>query len=168
MIMKTKQSIYLLAVVVMMLLATGCSPDAFSLGGKDLSSDDLVEGIAYEIKHDVSNPNIVIVKSLLPSGYAVIMDTPQGRYQSSEVTLKIPFSGTYKIRMGAETRGGFVWGPYATFTVKDFFAGFVNDPLWTKISGGVGHSKRWKLDIDANIVTKHTDLWAGPLRARHR
>ena len=108
MIMKTKQSIYLLAVVVMMLLATGCSPDAFSLGGKDLSSDDLVEGIAYEIKHDVSNPNIVIVKSLLPSGYAVIMDTPQGRYQSSEVTLKIPFSGTYKIRMGAETRGGFV------------------------------------------------------------
>ena len=163
MIMKTKQSIYLLAVVVMMLLVTGCSPDAFSLGGKDLSSDDLVEGIAYEIKHDVSNPNIVIVKSLLPSGYAVIMDTPQGRYQSSEVTLKIPFSGTYKIRMGAETRGGFVWGPYATFTVKDFFAGFVNDPLWTKISGGVGHSKRWKLDIDANTVTKHTDLWAGPL-----
>ena len=75
MIMKTKQSIYLLAVVVMMLLVTGCSPDAFSLGGKDLSSDDLVEGIAYEIKHDLSNPNTVIVKSLLPSGYAVIIDT---------------------------------------------------------------------------------------------
>ena len=30
-------------------------------------------------------------------------------------------------------------------------------------SGGVGKSKRWKLDIDANKVTKHSDLWAGPL-----
>ena len=146
-----------------MLFVSGCSPDSFSLGEKELSPDDLVEGIAYEVKHDVSNPNIIIVKSLLPSSYSVTMDTPQGRYQSNEVTLKIPFSGTYKVRMGAETRGGFVWGPYSEFTVNDFFAGFVNDPLWEKISGGVGQSKRWKLDIDANTVTKHTDLWAGPL-----
>ena len=161
--MKTKQSIYLLVILVMMLFVSGCSPDSFSLGEKELSPDDLVEGIAYEVKHDVSNPNIIIVKSLLPSSYSVTMDTPQGRYQSNEITLKIPFSGTYKVRMGAETRGGFVWGPYSEFTVNDFFAGFVNDPLWEKISGGVGQSKRWKLDIDANTVTKHTDLWAGPL-----
>ena len=65
--MKTKQSIYLLVILVMMLFVSGCSPDSFSLGEKELSPDDLVEGIAYEVKHDVSNPNIIIVKSLLPS-----------------------------------------------------------------------------------------------------
>ena len=161
--MKTKQYLYLLITSVIMLLQTSCSPDSFSLGDKDLSADDLVEGIAYEIKHDASNPNIIIVKSLLPNRYSVTIDTPQGRYQSDEVTLKMPFKGTYKVRMGAETRGGFVWGPYTEFTVNTFFAGFVNDPLWTMISGGVGHSKRWKLDIDANKITKHSDLWAGPL-----
>ena len=106
--MKTKQYLYLLITSVIMLLQTSCSPDSFSLGDKDLSADDLVEGIAYEIKHDAANPNSIIVKSLLPNRYSVTIDTPQGRYQSDEVTLKMPFKGTYKVRMGAETRGGFV------------------------------------------------------------
>lgn len=69
--MKTKQYLYLLITSVIMLLQTSCSPDSFSLGDKDLSADDLVEGIAYEIKHDASNPNIIIVKSLLPNRYSV-------------------------------------------------------------------------------------------------
>lgn len=161
--MKINKYICSLAAFAMILFMAGCSPDEYSLGDKDLTSDDLVEGIAYSVTHDAQNPNIVVVKSLLPSHYSVTFDTPQGRFQNNEVTLKIPFSGTYNVRIGAESRGGFVWGPTSTFKVNDFYAGFVNNPLWAKISGGVGKSKRWKLDIDANKVTKHSDLWAGPL-----
>ena len=161
--MKINKYICSLAAFVMILFMAGCSPDEYSLGDKDLTSDDLVEGVAYSVNHDAQNPNIVVIKSLLPSNYSITFDTPQGRFQSNEVTLKIPFSGTYNVRIGAETRGGFVWGPNSVFKVNDFYAGFVNNPLWAKISGGVGKSKRWKLDIDANKITKHSDLWAGPL-----
>ncbi len=161
--MKLMNKIYLLLAAVMMMVVVSCSPDSFSLGGKDLSSEDLAENIAFTVTHDESNPNIVKFKSLLPSGYSVVFDTPQGRFQQDEVSLKIPFNGTYQARMGVETRGGFLWGPYAEFSVADFCADFVTDPLWTYISGGVGKSKKWKLDIDANAITRHSDLWAGPL-----
>ena len=161
--MKINKYIYSLAAFVMILFMAGCSPDEYSLGDRDLTSDDLVEGLAYSVTPDAKNPNIIVVKSLLPSNYSVTFDTPQGRYNSNEVTLKIPFSGTYKVRVGAETRGGFLWGPNSEFKIDNFYANFVNDPLWAKISGGVGKSKRWKLDVDANKVTKHSDLWAGPL-----
>ncbi|WP_278989324.1 hypothetical protein [Segatella bryantii] len=161
--MKITKYIYSLLAVVMMAFMTGCSPDEYALGEKDLSSDDLVEGIAYTITHDSNNPNIIYLKSLLPSNYAVTFDTPQGRFQANSATLKIPFNGEYQARIGVTTRGGFLWGPYADFTVEDFCSEFVDNPLWTYISGGVGKSKTWKLDIDANALTRHSDLWAGPL-----
>lgn len=161
--MKIINKIYSLLAAVMILVMASCSPDEFGLGDKNLSSEDLAENIAFTITHDESNPNIVKFKSLLPSSYSVVFDTPQGRFQQDEVSLKIPFNGTYQARIGVETRGGFLWGPYAEFKVDDFCAEFVTDPLWTYLSGGVGKSKRWKLDIDANVITKHSDLWAGPL-----
>ena len=161
--MKIINKIYSLLAAVMILVMASCSPDEFGLGDKNLSSEDLAENIAFTITHDESNPNIVKFKSLLPSSYSVVFDTPQGRFQQDEVSLKIPFNGTYQARVGVETRGGFLWGPYAEFKVDDFCAEFVTDPLWTYLSGGVGKSKRWKLDIDANVITKHSDLWPGPL-----
>ena len=78
--MKITKYIYSLLAVVMMAFMTGCSPDEYALGEKDLSSDDLVEGIAYTITHDSNNPNIIYLKSLLPSNYAVTFDIPQGRF----------------------------------------------------------------------------------------
>ncbi len=161
--MKLVNKIYSLLAAIMMLFVVSCSPDEYSLGGKDLAPEDLAENLAFTISHNKDNPNIVEFKSLLPESYSVVFDTPQGRFQEKEVSLKIPFDGTYQARIGVETRGGFVWGPYANFTVADFCADFVTDPLWAYISGGVGKSKKWKLDIDANTITKHSDLWAGPL-----
>lgn len=161
--MKVKKFIYSLLAAVMMFFVAGCSPDEYSLGEKDLAPEDLAENLAFTISHNADNPNIIEFKSLLPTSYSVIFDTPQGRFQENEVSLKIPFNGTYQARIGVETRGGFVWGPYTQFTVKDFCADFVTDPLWTYLSGGVGKSKVWKLDIDSKAITKHSDLWAGPL-----
>ncbi len=161
--MKLVNKIYSLLAAIMMLFVISCSPDEYSLGEKDLAPEDLAVNLAFTISHNANNPNIVEFKSLLPASYSVVFDTPQGRFQEKEVSLKIPFNGTYQARIGVETRGGFLWGPYADFSVADFCADFVTDPLWSYISGGVGKSKRWKLDIDANTITKHSDLWAGPL-----
>lgn len=139
---------------------TACSPDKYDLGEIDLTEDDLVEGIAYTITHDADNPNIIYLKSLLPSNYAILWDHPQGRSQAAEVTLEIAFAGTYEARIGVQTRGGIVYGPYTTFTIDDFCSDFVDDPLWAALTGGVGNSKKWYLDIDAEAKCRY---FVGPL-----
>lgn len=159
--MKIRKLIYSLWVALFVLSFVACSPEDYSLGSKGITSDDLVEGIAYTITHDESNPNIVYLKSLLPSKYTVLWDTPSGRYNAqSEVTMKMPFSGEYQVRIGVETNGGYVYGPYTTFTVDDFYAPFVSGDLWTYLAGGSGNSKRWYLDIDKNAQCRY---FVGPL-----
>ncbi len=137
-----------------------CSPEEHSLGDTGLTKADLGEGTGFEILHDESNPNIVTLKSKLPSTYQVLWEQPQGRSTGSEVTLKIPFAGTYACRMGAETRGGIIYGDSCTFRVERFCASFVDDPLWNYLSGGVGNKKRWRLDVDANGNCRY---FQGPL-----
>ena len=128
-----------LAVVAM----AACSPDSFEMGGKDVSPADLTEGKAFSITHDSDNPNIVYLKSLMDACYQVSWIEPQGRSQQPEVTLQIPFPGTYDVLFGVQTRGGVVYGDTAHFTVSSFYAGFVDDPLYTCLAGGVGKKKTW-------------------------
>lgn len=158
--MKINKYINSLFAALVIACVAGCTPDSYSLGDPDLSSEDLVVGKAYTITHDEANPNIVYLKSLLPTSYQVMWDHPQGRAQASEVTLQIPFAGTYQARMGVETRGGIVYGPYSEFTIDGFCSEFVDDPLWTALTGGVGHSKKWVLDIDATATCRY---FVGPL-----
>lgn len=134
----------LLAVLMGCLAA--CTPDSYELEAPNVTSEDLVEGIAYTITHDSENPNIIYLKSLMPSSYQVCWEHPQGRTQGAEVTLQMPFEGEYEVKFGVETRGGIVYGPTATFTIDSFYAGFVNDDLWTYLTGGVDQEKVWIFD----------------------
>lgn len=149
-----------LAAMLALVVVGSCSPDEYSLGDINVTEDDLVEGIAYTITKDAANPNIVYLKSLMPTSYTILWDHPQGREQANEVTLKIPFNGEYQVRMGVETRGGIVYGPYANFTISDFCADFVSDPLWTALAGGAGNSKRWYIDLDSKGLCRYFD---GPI-----
>ena len=159
--MKTNKYIYsLLTSLVLLLGISACSPDDYSLGSVDKTSEELTEGLAYTIEKDASNPNIVYLKSLLPDNYQILWDHPQGRAQGKEVTLKLPFEGDYNVRMGVETRGGVVYGPVATFNINTFCADFVNDELWTMLTGGVGSSKTWYLDLDEQERCRY---FVGPL-----
>lgn len=159
--MKLFHKIYsVLAALTICFGMAACSPDDYSLGDTGLTKADLNEGKGFTITHDESNPNIVTLKSLLPSSYQVLWDEPQGRVQGSEVTLKIPFAGTYACRMGVESRSGIVYGDSTTFTVDNFCADFVNDPLWKYITGGVGSKKRWYIDLDSKAVCRY---FVGPL-----
>ena len=131
---------------MLMGMTAACTPDSYDLEAPDVASEDLVEGIAYTITHDSENPNIVYLRSLMPSSYQVCWEHPQGRAQGAEVTLQMPFEGEYEVRFGVQTRGGVVYGPTATFTIDSFYAGFVNDDLWTYLTGGVDQEKTWIFD----------------------
>ncbi|MDR0892540.1 MAG: hypothetical protein LBN24_07985 [Mediterranea sp.] len=148
-----------LFVGTLMLLLAACTPDNESLGAVDIAASDLVEGTAFTVTHDSSNPNIVYLESKM-KGYTPLWITPQGRSQSEKVTLKMPFEGTYQVTFGVMTRGGYVYGSPASFTIDEFYAGFINDELWTLLSGGVGNSKTWLLDLNADGQCKY---FLGPL-----
>lgn len=147
--MKINHYIYALAAAALMLFGmAACSPDDYDLGDKDVTPADLVEGQAYTITHDDQNPNIVYLKSQMADRYQVNWIEPQGRSQEKEVTLKIPFPGTYDVLFGVNTRGGYVYGDTAHFTVDEFCADFVNNELYTMLTGGVGQSKTWIPDME--------------------
>ncbi len=159
--MKLFNYIYIfIAGMVLALAGASCTPEKIEAGEKDIEPDDLAEGLAYTITHDSDNPNIIYLNSLMGGNYLALWEHPQGRSQGSEVTLKMPFEGEYEVTFGVQTRGGVVYGEPATFTVDDFCADFVSDDAWTNISGGVGNSKKWVLDIDEDGLSRY---FAGPV-----
>lgn len=159
--MKSEYILSILAAAAIALPA--CSPDNPELREPSLKVSELVEGKAFTITHDAQNPNIVYLKSLLPAGYQVAWETPQGRSVSDECTLKIAFDGDYQVRMGVDTQAGYIWSDPATFHIDDFCTDFVDNFLWTRLSGGVGQSKTWQLDLalldDGSVKTT---FWKGP------
>jgi hypothetical protein len=142
------------------LIGYACSPEEHELATTGVGSDELVEGIAFSIEHDEDNPNIIYLTSLMDSRFTPLWNHPQGRSQAQKVTLKIPFPGTYTVKFGVQTRGGAVFGEETTFTIDDFYAPFVEDELWTLLSGGVDEEKTWYLDLDADALSRN---FLGPL-----
>jgi len=143
--MKIKYLIFTIASLLLFIMGA-CTPDDHSLGNKDLTTDDLVEGIAYTVEPDADNPNLIHLKSLLPSSYTVRWDTPQGYSQEPNLDLKMAFAGTYEVSLGVETRGGLVFGPAYTFTIDNFYADFVTGEMWENLTGGAGNSRIWVAD----------------------
>lgn len=162
--MKTIKYLYGLAVAALMLLA-GCSPDEYELGGKNFTEADLVEGIAFSVTPDENDPNTIHLTSLLPARYSVSWQHPQGYSTSRSVDIQIAFPGTYEVTFGVETRGGLVYGEPYEFTVETTNLSYVNDELWTALTGGVGHSKTW-VPVDYqytfNDVSNENQSWASP------
>ena len=147
----------ILLFLVTVFLMASCTPEEFDLGTIDVSSEELVEGIAYTITHDADNPNIVYLTSLMDERYQALWTHPQGRSQAHKDTLKIAFPGTYKVQFGVQTRGGYVYGAETEFVIANMYTGFIENELWTFLTGGVGEEKTWRLDYG------DYGLAAGPL-----
>ncbi len=156
--MKLKRYIYSFAAATALLLAA-CSPDSYEMGGKDVTTADLAEGIAYTVSVDQTT-NTVVLKSLMGDNYSVSWIHPQGYSQEKDVTLRLPFDGDYQVTFGVETRGGVVYGEPYKFAIDNVNPSLLTDELWTLISGGVGQEKTWVLDLDANGACKY---FVGPL-----
>lgn len=152
-----------LFIASVMLLFSACTPDEFKMGAKDLTPDDLVEGIAFEIVKDYDGvTNQVLLRSKIGGKYTPLWEHPQGRSQESEVVLQIPFSGTYEVKFGVMTPGGSVYGEPVTFNLDDNNTAFVSSEIWALLAGGIGQSKTWKLDLTGDGVKGSTKVWTSP------
>lgn len=124
-------------------------------------------------KLDPSELDFTVVQdySIDPGGNTVILtnNTPQtipvwdygtGKSNRAIDTIHFAFAGDYTIKFSAITDGGVVEADPITITVTGNNFNYVSDPIWELISGGVGHSKTWLLDVDADGVSKY---WNGPM-----
>jgi len=69
-------------------------------------------------------------------------------------TVHYAFMGDYVIRRSAVTQGGIVYLDSIVVHVTKDNLNYVNDPLWSALTGGVGEQKTWFLDLNANGVSK--------------
>ncbi|KIC95876.1 hypothetical protein [Flavihumibacter solisilvae] len=79
-----------------------------------------------------------------------VWDYGTGKSNRQRDTIRFAFKGEYVIKYSAVTSGGLVEMPPVTITVTEDNLNYVNDPLWTLLSGGVGNEKTWLLDANAN------------------
>jgi hypothetical protein len=143
--------------LMLAMLVSSCSPETYSLDGVTNKSD-----IKFEITQDLAadpGGNTVILKNTTP-GVILTWDYGTGKSNKAIETVKYAFKGTYTIKISAVTGGGIVELDPVTVTVTNDNLNYVNDPLWTALSGGVGKSKTWYLDLNAAGVSKY---FGGPV-----
>lgn len=131
-----------------------CTPDEFELQAPlDKSA------VKFSVTADTQNPNKFYLKSETP-GAQPYWVTPVGTSIKLNDTITIPFAGDYEIQYSVESPGGLVTADPYTFTVTTVDEDFVSDPMWTNLTGGIGNSKTWVLDVDADAKSKY---FSGPV-----
>lgn len=145
--MKLKSCIYTLVAVVAMIF-TACSPEKFDLGGTDITSDDLVQGIAFTVTPDPDDPNTIHLQSLM-TGVISLWETPQGRSQNASMDIALPFAGEYEVTFGVMTPAGPIYGEPYKFTITTNNFNMVSDEIWSNLAGGVGKTRKW-VPMDGN------------------
>lgn len=128
-----------------MVLGTSCA-DKYELDAPDVSPDDLVQGVAFTVTPDAQNPNLIHLKSQMPSNYQVYWQHGQGQSEKPELDLKCAFPGEQTVTFGVITRGGLVMGQPYTFNIEDMCADFITGEMWENLTGGGGNSKTWVPD----------------------
>lgn len=136
-----------LAAVGIMTMASACSDDDYSLDSKSVTPEQLVQGQAYEVRPDAETPNVIHLTSKM-KGMTALWNTPQGRSQSSDYTINLPFAGDYEITFGVMTTGGPVYGEPYVFNVPENDFSMLSDEIWANLAGGVDENgnntpKKW-------------------------
>ncbi|MCF4100238.1 hypothetical protein L1I30_01030 [Gillisia sp. M10.2A] len=148
----------IISVLILAMVAfTSCQKEEYSLGDKIDPSD-----IQYEIIQDYNldpGGNTVILK-FNTNKATPVWNYGTGRSTKMTDTVRYAFKGEYSIGLSVITPGGVVNLEPTIVEVTDDNLNYVNDPLWTALSGGVGESKTWYLDLDENGVSKY---FAGPM-----
>src|ERR1035437_757200 len=126
-----------------------CTPDQYELKAPlDKSA------LNFSVTKDATNPNKFILKSLTPNAQAFWV-TPVGTSVKLTDTIDIPFPAKNDtIMYSVETPGGIVTAKPFVFDVTTIDAAYVSGQMWTDLTGGIGKSKTWVLDLDANGVSK--------------
>jgi len=151
--MKNLTNIFSLALAVMLSIV-GCQMDEPELDSLISSS-----ALKYEVTQNPDDPNMVILESLTP-GAIPMWVTPMGRSTKVKDTVRLPFSGSYQFIYNISASGGFVAGDTTTLEITTMNLSYVDDPLWNTLTGGVGESKTWVLDLNEDGLSKY---FLGPM-----
>ena len=143
--------------LMVLFLVQSCSPDTYSLD-EPTKKEDIHFSVTQDLVADPGG-NTVILKNLTP-GVVLNWDYETGKSNKATEVVKYAFKGDYTIKTLAVTGGGLVELDPVKITVTKDNLNYVDDPLWNLLSGGVGHSKTWVLDLDANGVSKY---FLGPM-----
>ena len=127
-----------------------CAPDEYQLKAP-LDKNAL----KFTVTRVATNPNMFILKSLTPNAQPFWV-TPVGTSVKMTDTIDIPFPGNDTIKYSVESPGGIVSETYLiTPSISTIDAAYVSDPKWAYLTGGLGKSKTWVLDLNANGVSKY-------------
>lgn len=131
------------------LLFTACKPDEYELGALlDKSA------LKFTIAPSGSNPNDIVLTSLTPN-LTPMWVTPSGQTIRVKDTINVPFPGSYKFVYGVESDGGLVQADTTVVTITTIDQKTVSDSMWINLTGGLGKSKTWVMDLDANGKSKY-------------
>lgn len=143
----------LVAMLGAALLYSSCRPDKFELGALANKAD-----LKFTIAPSTANPNDIVLTSLT-KGLTPLWITPYGQSIKLKDTTNVPFPGTYKFVYGVTSAGGLVLADTTIITITTIDQKTVSDPMWIKLTGGLGNSKTWVMDLDAAGKSK---FFAGP------
>jgi uncharacterized protein (TIGR02145 family) len=111
--------------------------------------------LKFSITKDATNPNKFILKSLTPNAQPFWV-TPVGISIKLTDTIDIPFQANNDtIIYSVETQSGIVTADPYVFDVTTIDTAYISGPMWTNLTGGLGKSKTWVLDLDANGLSKY-------------
>ncbi len=131
------------------LLFTACTPKEYNLGPLINKS-----ALKFTITPSSENPNDIVLVSLTPN-LTPMWVTPSGQSIRVIDTINVPFPGTYKFVYGVESDGGLVQADTTAVTITTIDQKTVSDSMWINLTGGLGKSKTWLYDLDANGVSKY-------------
>jgi hypothetical protein len=125
------------------IIFSGCKPEKIELGpALDKSA------LKFTVTPSANNPNDIVLKSLTPNATPYWV-SPSGNSTKLTDTINIPFPGEYIIKYAVQSRGGLVYADSVKVTIASIDANTVSDLLWVNLTGGLGKSKTWRLDVDA-------------------
>ncbi|MBT1708795.1 hypothetical protein KK062_11200 [Fulvivirgaceae bacterium PWU5] len=165
--MKKIQTI-LYVLLGILLLATSCQDDDYSLGGK-LDKTQVTFDVKQALNIDPGGNTVILTNST--PGTISMWDYQTGKSTRAVDTVHYPFKGSYTIKFSVLTAGGLVEVDSKTVEVTEDNLAYVNDPTWTLLSGGPGNEKSWVLDTDAKFFpgpisfydpANHATLWWAP------
>lgn len=139
------------------LLATACTPEEYSISGIDLTTEQMNVGQGFNISVDQSTNYATFTSNL--QGKTIYWEygpAPEegadyavsGNSVGQSYTVGIAFPGKYYVRMIALNNGGLSYSDPAFFDIENFNTNLISDEAWTMLTGGVGNSKTWVLDMD--------------------
>ena len=129
-----------------------CQESLPSLG--DLPDASTVKfRVEQDLKADPGGNTVILINET-PEAVA-IWDYGTGKSNRNVDTVRFAFKGEYTIKYAALTGAGVVEKEPVVIKVTDDNLSYVNNPLWTALSGGVGQEKTWYLDLDAEGKSKY-------------